>query len=175
MAWQEVTTDVGAKVGLTKYSVALKHGGARISVPAAIVEKLKWSEKTTFKLLVGGGEMSGMLRLEPAKDGKIVGRKPPLGGGGLIVRLGRWPGLAPRNVDAVSVDSAVEGAALIVTLPQHARNEAPPPRPTATATTISSPPSAGQTAGKRDVSAQFFDDPKRPVQMASGVRGGRTT
>lgn len=174
MAWQEVTTDVGAKVGLTKYSVALKHGGARISVPAAIIKALGWKNGATFKLMVGGGELSGKLRLEPAKDGKIVGRQPPNGGEGLIIRLGRWQGLAPRDVDAVSVESEADGSALVVTLPQHARNEAPPPRPTATATTISSPP-ASPTAAKRDVSAQFFDDPKRPVQMASGVRGGRTS
>lgn len=174
MAWQEVTTDVGAKVGLTKYSVALKHGGARISVPAAITKALGWMNGATFKLMVGGGEMSGMLRLEPVKDGKIVGRKPPLGGGGLIVRLGRWPGLAPRNVDAVSVDSAIDGAALIVTLPQHARNEAPPAKPPAGVTVKPTGPTI-PPATKRDVSAQFFDDPKRPVQMASGVRGGRAS
>lgn len=177
MAWQEVTTDVGAKVGLTKYSVAMKHGGARVSVPAAIVEQLKWSEKATFKLMVGGGEMSGMLRIEPDPKGKIVGRKPPLGGGGLIIRLGRWPGLAPRNVDAVSVESEVDGSALIVTLPQHARNEAPPPRPVATATIIpTTPPAAGPSAAKRDVTAQFFNDPKKPPVMAAGTRSnGRTS
>lgn len=175
MAWQEVTTDVGAKVGLTKYSVALKHGGARISVPVAIVAQLKWTEKTTFKLMVGGGELAGMLRLEPDPKGKIVGRKPPLGGGGLIVRLGRWPGLAPRNVDAVSVESQVEGSALIVTLPQHARFEAPPARPPAGVTAMPSTPGI-PAAAKRDVSAQFFDDPKKSPVMASGTRSnGRTS
>jgi hypothetical protein len=172
MAWQEVTTDVGAKVGVTKYSVALKHGGARISVPAAIVEQLKWTEKTAFKLMVGGGELSGMLRLEPAKDGKIIGRRPPLGKGGLIVRLGRWHGLAPRDVDAVTVESEVDGSALVITLPQHARNEAPPPRPSASIMSGSAP--ERPTAAKRDVTAQFFNDPKKPPVMASGVRGGRT-
>jgi len=179
MAWQEVTTDVGAKVGVTKYSVALKHGGARISVPAAIVEQLKWTEKTAFKLMVGGGELSGMLRLEPDPKGKIVGRKPPLGGRGLIIRLGRWQGLAPRDVEAVTVDSQVEGSALIVTLPQHARNEAPPLRVSPvipvqhSAATSSARPASGPTAAKRDVSDQFFNDPKKPpVQAASGVRGG---
>jgi hypothetical protein len=175
MAWQEVTTDVGAKVGLTKYSVALKHGGARISVPAAIIKALGWKNGATFKLMVGGGELSGKLRLEPAKDGKIVGRQPPNGGEGLIIRLGRWKGLAPRDVDVVSVEAEVEGSALVVTLPQHARNEAPPPRPTTSATTISSPPSAGAAPAKRDVSAQFFNDPKPQPAMASGVRGGRTS
>lgn len=173
MAWQEVTTDVGAKVGVTKYFVALKHGGARISVPAAIVEQLKWTEKTAFKLMVGGGELSGMLRLEPDPKGKIVGRKPPLGGRGLIIRLGRWQGLAPRDVEAVTVDSQVEGSALIVTLPQHARNEAPPPKPPAGVTVMPKGPQI-PTVAKRDVSDQFFNDPKKPPVMASGTRGGRT-
>lgn len=173
MAWQEVTTDVGTKVGLTKYSVALKHGGARISVPAAIVAQLQWTESTGFKLMVGGGELSGMLRLEPDPKGKIVGRKPPLGGGGLIIRLGRWQGLAPRDVEAVTVESRVEGSALIVTLPQHARNEAPPIKPPAGVTVM--PKETGiPSAAKRDVTSQFFDDPKKPPAMASGVRGARS-
>lgn len=173
MAWQEVTTDVSAKVGLTKYSVALKHGGARISVPAAIVKSLGWKDGATFKLMVGGGEQSGKLRLEPAKDGKIAGRQPPNGGEGLIIRLGRWQGLAPRDVDAVTVESEVDGSALVVTLPQHARNEAPPARPPAGVTVMPASPGV-PTAAKRDVTNQFFNDPKRPVQAASGVRGGRS-
>lgn len=174
MTWQEVTTDVGAKIGLTKYSVALKHGGARVSVPAAVVDKLGWSESTTFKLLVGSGEASGKLRLQPTKDGKIVGRKPPLGGGGLIIRLGRWPDLAPRDVEAVSVEIEVDGDALVITLPQHARNEAPSARPAPSSTLIPVMP-AGAAAAKRDVTSKFFDDPKKPPAMASGTRTtGRT-
>lgn len=174
MAWQEVTTDVGAKVGTTKYSVALKHGGARISVPAAVVSELKWTEKMSFKLMVGGGELAGKLRLEPVKDGKIVGRKPPNGGGGLTVRLGRWAGLAPRDVDVVTVESEVDGSALVITLPQHARNEAPPAKPPAGVTVLPKGPQL-PAAAKRDVTGQFFDDPKRPPAMASGVRGARTS
>lgn len=174
MAWQEVTTDVGAKAGTTKYSVALKHGGARISVPAALVKSLGWKNGTTFKLMVGGGEQSGKLRLEPAKDGKIAGRQPPNGGEGLIIRLGRWQGLAPRDVDAVAVECDVEGSALIVTLPQHARNEAPPAKPPAGVTMMPAGPSI-PTGTKVDVTSRFFDDPKRPVAMASGTRNSRST
>jgi hypothetical protein len=74
MAWQEVETDVGPKVGRVKYSVALKHGGARISVPKHIVEQLGWKKTATFRLLVGGGDMEGKLRIEPADKGRITGK-----------------------------------------------------------------------------------------------------
>ncbi len=168
MAWQEVETDVGTKkAGTTKYSVALKHGGARVSVPGSVRELLGWTEKTTLRLLVGGGETAGKLRIEVASKGKLSGRKPPLGGEGLIIRLGRWAGLAPRDVDAVTVDFDVDGTALIIALPAHAQAIAPPPRQ---ATTIVVPATAA-IVGKRDVTSQFFNDPKRPPAMASGVRG----
>jgi hypothetical protein len=77
MAWQEVDTDVGPKVGRVKYSVALKHGGARISVPKHIVEQLGWKKTATFRLLVGGGDMEGKLRIEPpTRDASPPGGAP---------------------------------------------------------------------------------------------------
>lgn len=173
MAWQEVETDIGAKVGTVKYSVALKHGGARISVPAPIALKLGWTVATTYKLMVGGGESSGMLRLEPVPNGKIRGRTPPKGGDALTIRLGRWPGLAPRNVDAVSVEPKIEGAVLMVTLPQYARNEPPPPRVGSSATPVASVTVARPGAAvpaKRDVTGPLMGDPKRSVEMVSGTR-----
>ena len=39
---------------------------------------------------------------------------------------------------------------------------------------VSGPPPQRPLGGKIDVTSKFFDDPKRPVQMASGVRGGRS-
>lgn len=167
MAWQEVETDVGSKAGATKYSVAMKHGGARVSIPAGVREKLGWTEKTTLKLMVGGGEMTGKLRLEPSPAGKILGRKPPMGGGGLIIRLGRWPSLVNRDVDAVAVDAEFDGSALVVALPVHAQAIQPAPRP-AIATAATSPPGA-----KVSVNDKFFNDPRQPVAMTSGVRGQR--
>lgn len=169
MAWQEVQTDVGAKVGRVKYSVALKHGGARISVPKAVADELGWKKTTTFRLLVGGGETDGKLRLEPFDKGRIVAKAPP-SGEGLIIRLGRWPALAPRDVDAVAVEHEVDKGALMVSLPDHARMVQPAARP-------ATPASGGRdangvpTAARRDVSHQFFNDPKKPPSMASGTRG----
>lgn len=169
MAWQEVETDIGAGVaGRPKYSVHFKHGGARISLPKGIAAELKWDASTRLRLLVGGGESTGKLRLEPTPKGKITGR-PAMKGGGMLVRLGRWPALAPRDVDAVVVEIEIDGSALNFTLPAHAQNVAPAPRQAA--------PIAGRDANgvpvvvKRDVTDKFFNDPKRPA-MASGVRGG---
>ncbi|MFO1080833.1 MAG: hypothetical protein U1E23_09435 [Reyranellaceae bacterium] len=167
MAWLEVDTDVGAKAaGRAKYSVALKHGGARVSVPKHIVDQLGWKKTATFKLLVGAGEMDGKLRLEPSDGGRIAAKTAPgRGAAGLLVRLGRWPQLAPRDVDAVAVDHEIDKAALVITLPRHAVMAAPPP-PIPRAT-VPAPP----TAGKRDVTSQFFNDPKPKAAMTAGTRG----
>lgn len=162
MAWQEVETDIGTGVGRCRYSVSIRRGGARISVPKSTVEKLGWTEATRFKLLVGGGDLAGKLRLEPADSGAITGR-PAIKGGGLLIRLGRWPALAPRNVDAVVVKNEVDRSALIVTLPAHAQAVAPAPRP-ATAHTGG--------LGKTDVTSKFFNDPTPgKAAMTSGTRG----
>lgn len=176
MAWLEVQTDVGAKAGLTKYSVAFKHGGARVSVPPAMVDKLGWSDKSTFKLLVGAGDLEGKLRIEPVDGGKITARRPPPGRkkkgehGGLIVRLGRWKGLAERDVKPVACEAELDKSALIITLPRHALNVAPEPRPV---TAAAPGPTATTVSGKVSVNDKFFNDPKRPPSMASGTRGGR--
>lgn len=163
MAWQKVETDIGTGVGRCKYSVSIRHGGARISVPKATVEKLGWTKATRLKLLVGGGELAGKLRLEPVDKGAITGR-PAVKGGGLLIRLGRWPALAPRDVDAVVVANEIDQSALIVTLPVHAQAVAPAPRP-ATAHTGG--------VGKTDVTGRFFNDPPPgKTAMASGTRGG---
>lgn len=56
----------------------------------------------------------------------------------MLVRLGRWPSLAPRDVDAVAVDYEISAAnALIISLPVHAQAVAPAPRP---GPTIAPPP-----------------------------------
>ena len=167
MAWQEVETDLGAGgAGRVKYSVRLKHGGARISVPAALVAKLGWTEQTRFRLLVGSADLEGKLRIEPKDGGAISGKTPPKGGGSLTLRLGRWPLLAPRDVDAVKVDSEIHDDALTIRLPDHARVAAPAPRP-ATAPALASV--SGQT--KVSVNDRFFNDPKPPkVAMAAGTR-----
>jgi hypothetical protein len=171
MAWQEVQTDVGPKVGRVRYSVAHKHGGARISVPKHVVQELGWKTTTTFRLLVGGGDLAGKLRIEPADKGRITGKT----GGGpgaksdtTIIRLGRWEKLAPRDVKGVAVEHEVDKQALVIILPRHAQMATPEPRPQA-APAKPTPP----TAAKRDVTSQFFNDPKKPVGMQSGTRGGR--
>lgn len=175
MAWQEVETDVGAKAaGRVKYSVAMKHGGARISVPKAVADELRWTKATTFRLLVGGGDTEGKLRLEPSSKGRIKAKASP-SGEALIIRLGRWPTLAPRDVDALAVEHEVAEGALTVTLPDHARMVAPSQRPAVSIMGGAQP--ARDANGvpvppKRDVSDRFFNDPKRPA-MASGTRGGK--
>lgn len=191
MAWQEVTTDV-VKIGRVKYSVAFKHGGARVTVPQEIVDRLKWSGATKFKLFVGAGELDGKLRIVASDIGTIGGRPPPHGRdakpapkgaarkppplqetGGLIIRLGRWPGLAERDVEKIAVDVTVEveASALTITLPVHAQMKAPAPRTQTTA----APPVAAATPGvKVDVTSKFFNDPPASkVGMVSGTRGGR--
>lgn len=158
MAWQEVETDIGNKVGRCSYSVHLKHGGARVSLPEVVASELGWTVKTRFKLQVGAGELEGALRLVADAKGKISGKSAPKGGG-LTIRLGRWPSLAPRDVDKVSVDHEMQkdAGALVVRLPAHALAIAPAAR---------IPALIG--VAKTDVSHKFFDDPKnkaggRPV------------
>ena len=168
MAWQEVDVDLGAGgAGRVKYSVALKRGGARISVPAELVAKLGWSDGMRFRLLVGSADLEGKLRIEPKDGGAIAARKPtgPKGGGGLIIRLGRWPQLAPRDVDAVKVDSEIHDDALTIRLPEHARQVVPAPRQVAVPTAIE--PTQRRTVSVND---KFFNDPKPRVAMAAGVR-----
>ncbi len=70
------------------------------------------------------------------------------------------------DVDAVAVEHEIAGTALIVTLPRHAQNAPPPDQPRAPLA------SSGPTAARRDVTQQFFNDPKKPPAMASGTRGG---
>jgi hypothetical protein len=134
MAWQEVETDVGSKVGRVKYSVALKHGGARVSVPKAIGDQLGWKKTTLFRLLVGGGDSTGKLKIEPVEKGRIVSKAPPRAEG-FIIRLGRWEGLAPRDVKGLAVDHEIAGNALVVSLPRHALAVPPGASPPASAPT----------------------------------------
>lgn len=157
MAWQEVETDVGEKVGRCSYSVHLKHGGARVSLPPAVADLMKWTAKTRFKLQVGAGESEGQLRLVATADGKIAGKSPPKGKG-LLVRLGRWKSLAPRDVDKVFVEHDADPAtgALIVHLPPHALMAAPAPR-----APVVPPKAAPAGAARTDVTSKFFDDPKK--------------
>lgn len=177
MAWQEVETDVGSKVGRCTWSVHLKHGGARVSVPESVTAELGWNKATKFKLQVGAGETDGSLRIVADSLGKIIGKAPPKGKG-LLIRLGRWPALAPRDVDKIAVEHETQTlhSALVIRLPRHAQAVAPAPRPAVSITGGAQP---GRDANgvpippKRDVSDKFFNDPKRPVAMASGVRGGK--
>lgn len=176
MAWQDVETDVGSKLGRCSYSVHLKHGGARVSVPQSIAIELGWGPNTKFKLQVGAGEQDGSLRLVADPAGKI-GCKPPPKGQGLLIRLGRWPGLAPRDVDKVSVDHEAQrsgAGALVVTLPKHATVNTPMPR--TSSPTIAPPQRPAGNGGRTvDVTHRFFDDPKKPqLAPTSGTRtGGR--
>lgn len=155
MAWQEVETDVGEKVGRCSYSVHLKHGGARVSLPDTVATELGWSVKTKFKLQVGAGELDGSLRVVADPKGKISGKAPPNKGQSLTIRLGRWKSLAPRDVDKVYVEHDADKAngALVIRLPTHALAVAPAPRPNPNA----------NGAAKTDVTSKFFDDPKKPV------------
>lgn len=173
MAWQEVETDVGAKVGRVKYSVSLKHGGARVTLPKPVVDQLGWKKTSTLRLLVGAGELEGKLRIEAVDKGRITAKSTPTGDG-LIIRLGRWPQLAPRDVDGVHVDHEVDKPALIITLPRHAQLVAPDPR-TMPATPRPQPVAeiTGRDGTKVDVTSRFFNDPKKPPVMAAGTRGAR--
>jgi len=176
MAWVETETDVGSKFGRCTWSVHLKHGGARVSVPEAVVAELGWSKATKLKLQVGGGDTEGSLRIVADTLGKIICKAPPKGKG-LLIRLGRWPSLAPRDVDKVSVEHEVQKdhGALVIRLPVHAQAVAPAPRTTPASSVMGGGPTAAtQPPGtKTSVNDKFFNDPKRPVAMASGVRGQR--
>ena len=149
-------------------------------MPAALVAKLGWNEQTRFRLLVGSADLEGKLRIEPKDGGAISGKKPPKGGGSLTLRLGRWPLLAPRDVDAVKVDSEIHDDALTIRLPDHARVAAPAPRP-GTAPALASVsgsvvrdangvPLPPRPAAKVSVNDRFFNDPKPRAAMASGTR-----
>lgn len=160
MAWQEVETDIGDKApGRVKYSVKDRTGPS-ISVPPGILAELRWTAETRFKLQVGAGERDGMLRLVADAKGKIKG-KVALKSMGMLIRLGRWPSLAPREVDKLSVDHEVEvnptiGNALIVTLPRHALAVAPKAR--------------DYVAAKVDVTERVAGRDGARFSMASGTR-----
>lgn len=169
MAWQEVKTNLGAGgAGRVKYSVAMKRGGARISVSAALVAQLGWTPDTRFRLLVGSADLEGRLRIEPKDGGAITARlaRGPKGTGqGLLIRLGKWPALAPRDVDAVKVDHEIHDDALTIRLPEHARAIAPAPRLAAAPVPIAS--TERRTVSVND---RFFNDPKKPPSMTAGTR-----
>lgn len=174
MTWQEVETDIGPKVGRVKYSVTLKHGGARVSVPKHVAEALGWKKDASLKLLVGGGEQEGKLRLEPAANGRLTMRTS-VGKASTVfqVRLGRWSALAQRDVDSVAVEHVIDGKALVLALPRHALMVAPTISVGKSLATVSTENPLGAPNGKVDVSDRFFNDPKKPIGMASGTRTGR--
>ena len=69
MSWQDVEVDLGrARKGHVHWSVTLKQGGARITIPNAVTEALGWTQHTALKLQVGSGDEAGSLRI--VADGK---------------------------------------------------------------------------------------------------------
>jgi len=201
MAWQDVEVDLGgSRRGRVQWSVTAKQGGARMTVPKPILEALGWTQHTTLKLQAGSGDASGSIRLVADSKGPIRATKPYANAKSLQYRLGIWQGM-PRDQEQVAIRHEVLDGTLVLHLPAvaHASVQAapapatakaaipPPPadtdntrgqpaklQPRPSVSIMSGPPPERPTAAKRDVTHQFFDDPKRPVQMASGVRGGRT-
>lgn len=191
MAWQDVEVDLGgSRRGRVQWSVTAKQGGARITVPNTILEALGWTQHTTLKLQAGTGDASGSIRLVADSKGPIRATKPYANAKSLQYRLGIWQGM-PRDQEQVAIRHEVLDGALVLHLPAvaHAATQktagmpaapaelAPRPQPATTArpaSIMSGPPPERPAARKVDVTSRFFDDPKRPVQMASGVRGGRS-
>ena len=194
MAWQEVTPDLGvSRRGRCLWSIKVKHGGARLTVPMDVASKLRWTATTALSLQVGTGNDAGSLRLIEHPNGPIRAMKPYAGAKSLQYRLGFWHGLLREDQDQSAIRSVIDGDALILhppglahatVQPATAKPAAPDavatlaslPKPRPSTSIMSGPPPERPTAAKRDVTAQFFDDPKRPVQMASGTRSnGRTS
>jgi hypothetical protein len=202
VAFQEVEVELGGQdLSRCKYSVHLKHGGARVSVPAALTEKLGWGTSTRLRLLVGSGDMEGILRLEAVAVGKITCR-PALKSGGLLIRLGRFKGLPERPVEGLRVDTEIGGDAknlhsnvtwMQLKIPDHARLVAPMPRqtanlggghqPTRDAGEKRPPNQAGggmpverlpptYNGSRRDVTERIAGKDGNRIGMASGTRGG---
>lgn len=191
MAWQDVEVDLGGgRKGRVLWSVTVKQGGARITVPNAIIDALGWTQHTPLKLQVGTGDNSGTIRIAVDSKGPIHSTKPYANAKSLQFRLGLWQGM-PRDHEQVAIPHEVLGGALILHLPaapaRVAQTEAAKPvvtvaEPVAVAATpvraasiMSGPPPVKPAAtGKIDVTSRFFDDPKKPPAMASGVRGARS-
>lgn len=174
MAWQEVEVDLGgSRKGRCLWSIKVKHGGARLTVPMDLANKLGWAATTTLSLQVGTGNDAGMLRLIEHPNGSIRAMKPYANAKSLQYRLGFWQGLPRQDQEQVAIRHEVLDGALVLHPPAPAEKAAVRlPRPTASI--MSEPPPQRPVGGKIDVTSKFFDDPKRPVQMASGVRGGRS-
>ena len=194
MAWQEMEVDLGgSRKGRCLWSIKVKHGGARLTVPMDLANKLGWAATTTLSLQVGTGNDAGMLRLIEHPNGAIRAMKPYANAKSLQYRLGFWQGLPRQDQEQSAIRSDIDGDALILHPPVVAQKVAEPatvkpatsdavatlgslPKPRPAASIMAGPPPERPTAAKRDVTAQFFDDPKRPVQMASGTRSnGRTS
>lgn len=203
MAWQDVEVDLGgSRRGRVQWSVTVKQGGARITVPMDVIKVMGWTATTALKLQVGTGDNAGSIRLATDPKGPIHATKPYANAKSLQFRLGFWEGLVRQDQQQVAIRFEFEGVALVLHPPAvaHATVQAapapatakaaipPPPadtdntrgqpaklQPRPSVSIMTGPPPERPTAAKRDVTHQFFDDPKRPVQMASGVRGGRTS
>ena len=174
MAWQDVEVDLGrARKGRVHWSVTLKQGGARITIPNAVTEVLGWTHHTSLKLQVGSGDKAGSLRIVADSKGPIRATKPYANAKSLQYRLGIWQGMPKQDQEQVAIRHEVLDGALVLHPPAPAERAAvQPARPTDSI--MSGPPPQRPLGGKIDVTSRFFDDPKRPVQMASGVRGGRS-
>lgn len=187
MSWQDVEVDLGrARKGRVHWSVRLKQGGARITVPNAVIEVLGWTHHTALKLQIGTGDRAGSLRIVADSKGPIRAIKPYPNAKGLQYRLGLWQGMPQQDQPQIAIRHEVLDGALVLHLPAPAVKAAVPSPPAetensrgqparSTASIMTGPPPERPAAAKRDVTSRFFDDPKRPVQMASGARGGRAS
>lgn len=183
MAWQDVEVDLGgSRKGRVLWSVTAKQGGARITVPNGILEALGWTQHTALKLQVGTGDQAGHLRVVADSKGPIRATKPYANAKSLQYRLGIWRDM-PRDQEQVAIRHEVLDGALVLHLPAVVKATTQPVAARAVAAAVpavsgsimSGPPPVKPAGTKVDVTSRFFDDPKRPVQMASGVRGGRTS
>jgi len=190
MAWQDVEVDLGgSRRGRVQWSVTVKQGGARITVPMDVIKVMGWTATTALKLQVGTGDNAGSIRLATDPKGPIHATKPYANAKSLQYRLGIWPGM-PEDQDRGAIRHEVLDGALVLHLPATTQRAAAPvavkadtpaavgapasqPQSRPAGSIMSGPPPQRAVTGKIDVTSKFFDDPKRPVQMASGVRGGR--
>lgn len=190
MSWLDVEVDLGgSRRGRVQWSVTLKQGGARITVPNTIIEALGWTQQTALKLQIGAGDKAGSLRIVADSKGPLRATKPYANAKSLQYRLGIWQGM-PEDQDQIAIRHEVLDGALVLHLPTVAHSTvqtavstvtkpiplAPRPQPATTprpASIMADPPPERPAARKVDVTSRFVNDPKPQPAMASGVRGAR--
>lgn len=123
MAWVELAPPApsafGKPVSIT--IVGRREGGsgashAQISVKRALLEELGWNADGAFRVMLGGAELEGFLRIEADPKGAFAGKKSRVAGS-LHMRLGRLAGMPNQRTKASGCSYEIVSGALVVRLP----------------------------------------------------------